>query len=74
MESLKQAIEDARARYLSANPLSLAADKEAERCLPGGNTRSVLYYEPFPLTMVAGEGAELVDLESSRTSTFPSPK
>ena len=66
MQSLNQAIEDARARYVSANPLSLAADKQAERYMPGGNTRSVLHYEPYPLTMVAGEGAELVDLDGHR--------
>jgi len=66
MESLNQAIEDARARYVSANPLSLAADKSAEEYLPGGNTRSVLHFEPFPLTMTKGEGAELVDLDGHR--------
>jgi len=70
MESLKLAIEDARARYVSANPLSMAADKNAEGYLPGGNTRSVLHYEPFPLTMVSGEGAELVDLDGHRYLDF----
>jgi len=70
MEPLKQAIEDARARYASANPLSLAADKDAEQYFPGGNTRTVLHYEPFPLTMVAGEGAELVDLDGHRYFDF----
>ncbi len=62
MESLNHAIEDARSRYASANPLSKAADERAARYLPGGNTRTVLHYEPFPLTMVAGDGAELTDL------------
>ena len=70
MESLKLAIEDARARYVSANPLSMAADKNAEGYLPGGNTRSVLHYEPFPLTMVSGQGAELVDLDGHRYLDF----
>ena len=70
METLNQAIEDARGRYLSANPLSMAADKSAEQYLPGGNTRTVLHYEPFPLTMVAGEGAELVDLDGHRYVDF----
>ncbi len=70
MESLEQAIEGARARYASANPLSQAADHEAERCLPGGNTRSVLYFEPFPLTMVAGKGAELTDLDGHQYVDF----
>ena len=34
MKSLESAIADARSRYASLNPLSAAADKEAERYLP----------------------------------------
>jgi glutamate-1-semialdehyde 2,1-aminomutase len=63
MEALRSAIENARSRYVSANPLSQAADEDAARYLPGGNTRTVLHFDPFPLTMVAGHGAELTDLD-----------
>ena len=70
MESLESAIEDARSRYVSANPLGQTADESAARYLPGGNTRTVLHYEPFPLTMVAGEGAELTDLDGHRYIDF----
>jgi glutamate-1-semialdehyde 2,1-aminomutase len=70
MESLTHAIADARARYVAANPLSLAADLEAERVMPGGNTRSVLHFDPFPLTMSSGEGAEVVDLDGHRYVDF----
>jgi glutamate-1-semialdehyde 2,1-aminomutase len=70
METLEQALEAARARYAAANPESMAADKAAQRHMPGGNTRSVLHYDPFPLTMVAGEGAELVDLDGHRYVDF----
>ena len=70
MESLNLAIESARSRYTSANPLSQAADESAERYLPGGNTRTVLHYHPFPLTMVAGDGAELTDLDGHRYVDF----
>ena len=66
MEAINHAIEDARLRYESANPLSQAADESAARYLPGGNTRTVLHYEPFPLTMVRGDGAELTDLDGHR--------
>jgi len=66
MEELNHAIEDARSRYASANPLSQDADENAARYLPGGNTRTVLHYEPFPLTMVRGDGAELTDLDGHR--------
>ena len=69
-ESVRLAIEESRARYAAANPLSLEADKNAEQFLPGGNTRSVLHYDPFPLTMVRGEGAELVDLDGHRYADF----
>lgn len=70
MEALQQALSDARNRYAAANPQSMAADEEAQRYLPGGNTRNVLHYEPFPLTMVRGEGAELVDLDGHRYVDF----
>jgi glutamate-1-semialdehyde 2,1-aminomutase len=70
MDALKQAIENARSRYADANPRSRAADIEAQRYLPGGNTRTVLHYDPFPLTMVSGEGAEVVDLDGHRYTDF----
>jgi len=70
MTPLEQAIRDARERYAAANPLSRAADHAAEGSLPGGNTRSVLHFDPFPLTMVSGEGAELVDLDGHRYADF----
>ena len=63
MESLQTAIADARARYAAANMQSQAADADAARYLPGGNTRTVLHFEPFPLTMVGGSGAKLTDLD-----------
>jgi glutamate-1-semialdehyde 2,1-aminomutase len=70
MDSLNQAIEDARARYEADNPLSMKADRDAEAFLPGGNTRTVLHYHPFPLTMVKGEGAELLDLDGHHYADF----
>jgi len=70
MESLQHAIADARSRYVAANPLSQAADEKAECYLPGGNTRSVLHFNPFPLTMVGGDGAEVTDLDGHRYVDF----
>jgi glutamate-1-semialdehyde 2,1-aminomutase len=70
MDALKLAIEDARKRYAAANPLSDAAEEDALQYLPGGNTRSVLHFEPFPLTMVSGDGAELTDLDGHRYVDF----
>jgi len=70
MDALKLEIEDARERYAAANPLRDAAEKDALQYLPGGNTRSVLHFEPFPLTMVSGDGAELTDLDGHRYVDF----
>jgi glutamate-1-semialdehyde 2,1-aminomutase len=70
MDTLNQAIEDARSRYTALNPLSQAADKKAERYFPGGNTRTVLHYDPFPLTMLGGEGAETTDLDGHHYVDF----
>jgi glutamate-1-semialdehyde 2,1-aminomutase len=70
MKALNRAIEELRARYVAENPRSAEADREAEKYLPGGNTRTVLHFDPFPLTMAEGEGAELVDLDGHRYVDF----
>jgi glutamate-1-semialdehyde 2,1-aminomutase len=38
--------------------------------LPGGNTRSVLDFEPFPFRVVKAEGAFLIDLDGHRYVDF----
>lgn len=60
---LDTALTEARERYRAANPLSEAQLLAAAQHLPGGNTRSVLFTSPFPLTMVRGEGARLWDAD-----------
>lgn len=72
MQALHDAIADARRRYADANPKSKAAHEAAAAFLPGGNTRTVLHFEPFPLTMIGGEGAELIDLDGHRYLDFVS--
>jgi 4-aminobutyrate aminotransferase-like enzyme len=53
----------AREQYAAKNPKSLAANRRAQSSMPGGNTRSVLHFDPFPLTMVKGVGGWLFDLD-----------
>ncbi len=38
--------------------------------MPGGNTRSVLFYAPFPLAMERGDKATLWDLDGHRYDDF----
>jgi len=61
--SIDAALADARARFVAANPKSLAAHVEATAAMPGGNTRSVLFHLPFPLAMARGQGARLWDVD-----------
>lgn len=61
--TLEEALSAARAHYSAANPRSLALHKEAERSLPGGNTRTVLFFGPFPLRFAGGDGCHLTDVD-----------
>ena len=38
--------------------------------MPGGNTRSVLHYAPYPLTFAKGEGAYLYDADGHKLVDF----
>jgi len=60
---LDAALADAVARYQSRNPVSERLQQQATEVLPGGNTRSVLFYAPFPLYMAGGEGCRLWDAD-----------
>ena len=57
------ALNDAKELYLARNPLSLARYLEATTVMPGGNTRTVLHYAPFPLAMARAEGCRLWDAD-----------
>lgn len=61
--SLGAAVADVEARYVDANPRSRARFEAAARNMPGGNTRTILHYDPFPVAIVRGEGARLTDLD-----------
>ncbi|HET6234883.1 MAG TPA: aminotransferase class III-fold pyridoxal phosphate-dependent enzyme [Acetobacteraceae bacterium] len=67
---LNSALEEARADFTRRNPKSCSLYDEACQELPGGNTRTALYYPPFPLTMLKGEGARLWDADGHRYTDF----
>lgn len=61
--SLSAALADVEARYIAANPKSKARFEAAAHNMPGGNTRTILHYDPFPVVIVRGEGVRLTDLD-----------
>ncbi|MCB6180090.1 aminotransferase class III-fold pyridoxal phosphate-dependent enzyme [Rhodobacter sp. Har01] len=69
---LDEAVADATARYRAANPQSEARHRQARASLPGGNTRSVLWYEPFPVALTGGIGVHVTDLDGHRYADFVS--
>ncbi|MCB1996572.1 MAG: aspartate aminotransferase family protein, partial [Rhodoferax sp.] len=63
MSNLDQALAQAIERYRQARPVSERIHAEAMRALPGGNTRSVLFFPPFPPAMARGDGCWLWDAD-----------
>lgn len=61
--SLTSEIAEAHARYAAARPRSAAMHQAAAQVLPGGNTRSILAYRPFPTAMASGQDCRLWDVD-----------
>lgn len=52
------------------NPESKRLHEARTQFMPGGNTRSVLHVEPFPLTIVRAEGARIWDADGHEYLDF----
>ena len=63
---LDTALADAERRYADANPGSREAFEAACKALPGGNTRSGLYFPAFRLALARGEAAWVWDVDRPR--------
>lgn len=62
-DPLDEPVAAARARFADRRPRTAALHRDAEGVLPGGNTRTVLYHEPFPVRIERAERARLVDCD-----------
>lgn len=64
------ALDDILARketdYIRRHPQSKKHHELAVSSMPGGNTRSVLFNKPFPITMERGIGNKLVDCDGNK--------
>jgi glutamate-1-semialdehyde 2,1-aminomutase len=60
---LDSALAEAESNYHAIHPKSARRHADAARHLPGGNTRTVLHFSPFPLTFVSGKGNRLTDID-----------
>ena len=57
-------------RYRSRTAASRRYFLEARKYLPGGDSRSTLFYRPYPAVMARGEGCVLYDLDDNRLLDF----
>jgi glutamate-1-semialdehyde 2,1-aminomutase len=52
--------------YRDRTPNSGRRFEEFRRYLPGGDSRSTLFYPPYPAVLVQGDGCRVVDLDGNR--------
>ncbi len=62
-KTLDTRLAQARADYVAKRPRSEALAAEAATVLPGGHTRTVLHFEPFPFRVASATGAYLTDVD-----------
>lgn len=60
---LQDRLDRAEAAYRARTPESAGDFERACAHLPGGNTRTVIHFAPYPLRIVEARGAELVDAD-----------
>jgi glutamate-1-semialdehyde 2,1-aminomutase len=65
LDQLRSLLNDAKRDYEKNHPRSLSLHKDALKALPGGNTRSVLHTDPFPICMDRGQGNRLTDVDGN---------
>ncbi len=68
--ALDRLVEDAHSAYRSARPVSARWHADACQVLPGGNTRSVLHFEPFPFRVASARDQVLIDVDGHRYVDF----
>ncbi|MBX3500098.1 MAG: aminotransferase class III-fold pyridoxal phosphate-dependent enzyme [Alphaproteobacteria bacterium] len=67
---LASALAEVEREYVAARPKSQAQAERAGKSMPGGNTRTVLFYGPFPAVIDRGEGPTLIDIDGNRYIDF----
>ena len=67
---LESAVDEVTVRYAAANPGSRAQYERARESMPGGNTRTGMFYPPFPLAIEKAAGATLTDVDGHTYTDF----
>ena len=62
--------EDILQRYMQRTKKSKAHNEKAKQFMPGGDTRSIAFYTPYPFFAVKGEGCRLYDADGNEYIDF----
>ena len=68
--TLEGVLADVEAHYHARHPRSAAHQAQAARYMPGGNTRTVLHFSPFPLAWARGTANRLSDVDGNTYLDF----
>ncbi len=69
-QTLDRMVAEAHTAYRSARPVSARWHADACRVLPGGNTRSVLHFDPFPFRVASAHDQTLIDVDGHHYIDF----
>ena len=65
-----QWINRAREKYKKRTPKSARMYQKIQRYLPGGDTRTVTFFEPYPVFIAEGKGCRLYDIDGNAYVDF----
>jgi glutamate-1-semialdehyde 2,1-aminomutase len=68
--TLDDALQETVTRFCRATSTSRERHDRACDSLPGGNTRTVLHYAPYPVSILKGKGARLWDVDNNVYTDF----
>ena len=57
---------DIEERYKQKTPKSAEHNARAKHRLPGGDTRTATFYQPYPVYMIKGKGCNLFDIDGNQ--------
>lgn len=64
--ALQNALTEAHNRFIKNNPKSHQQHKDASQYLPGGNTRTVLFSAPFPITLKSSTSCYVTSIDDKQ--------
>ena len=65
-KNLEQVKNEIIAKYEAKTPSSKKHFNKAQKWLPGGGTRNIAYFYPYPFYIIKGEGCFLEDVDGNR--------